>query len=463
MELETPVELPDAQAAPRPAPKAITLLLPVWGYRFVLQFLKFCLPSLLAPGNIPAVSATLPTRLVVLSREGDKEMIRAHPSWIALQKFCTAEISGIDDLITDSNHSAVITLAFARAVRQTGEAMVDTGFVLVMSDYLFADGALRTLLNRFLDGASGIVAGNFQIVAEEAEPKLQESTSPISQAIVLPARDLVAWSLDHLHPATTANIVNLGRSHNFHTNRLLWRVDKNTVIGRFYLMHPIGVRPEVTDFVVGSSFDYSFVPEMCPSGNVVRLADSDEYFVVEMQPRQHERTNLRPGPILERELAASLAEWTTAQHRANVAQTIVYHAADIPADVAAYIADADAFVDRVSKLLGPLPVQPFRNHHYWVGSIAVHRMLTGQALSREDWRFLLGEAVPSAGLPGIIWRIRRALFGTMPEVTRLHPRWPDYSLPRDSLRRVVSNNGRLLVVAEKPHRFADWVAAMTSD
>ena len=463
MDSETLVELPEPQVEVRPPPKSITLLVPVWGYRFVLQFLEFCLPTMLAPGNVPAMALALPTRFVLLSRESDEELIRSHPTWIALQKFCTAEVAFIDDLITDGNHTATITLAFARAIRQMGEAMTDTGFVFVMSDYLFADGALRTLANCFLNGASGIVAGNFQIIAEEAAPELQHSISPISQAIILPARDLFAWSLDHLHPATTANIVNFGLNHNSHTNRLLWRVDEHTLIGRFYLMHPIGVRPEVTDFVVGSSLDYSFIPEMCPSGNVVTLSDSDEYFVIEMQPRQHERANLRAGPIQERELAVSLAEWTTIQHRGNIAQTIVYHSADIPENLPEAIAKADAFIDRVSTVLSLYPTQPFRNHPYWIGSIASNRMQTGQALSREDWRFLLGEAVPSAGIRSFIWRIRKGIFGTVPEVTRFHTRWPDYNMPRDELRQIVSNNGCLLVLADQPSRFAHWVTEMTSD
>lgn len=463
MDAQTLVALPKAKAEVRPPPKSITLLLPVWGYRFVLQFLEFCLPTMLAPGNIPAVASALPTRFVVLSREGDEELIRSHPTWIALQKFCSAEVGFIDDLITEGNHTATITLAFARAVRQTGEAMTDTGFVFLMSDYLFADGSLRTLVNHFLRGASGVVACNFQIIAEEAAPELQGGISSISQAIILPARDLLAWSLDHLHPATTANIVNFGLNHNAHTNRLLWRVDEHTMIGRFYLMHPIGVRPEVTNFVVGSSLDYSFIPEMCPSGNIVTLADSDDYFVIEMQPRQHERANLRAGPLQERELAVSLAEWTTIQHRANIAQTIVYHSAEIPEKIGEAIAEADAFVGRVSTLLSLSPPQPFRNHPYWVGSIASNRLQTGQALSRDDWRFLLGESVPSAGIHGFIWRVRKLIFGTVPEVTRFHTRWPDYNMPCRELRQVVSNNGRLLVVADAPSRFAHWVTAMTSD
>jgi hypothetical protein len=463
MDSEILVETAEARGGKRPPPKAVTLLLPVWGYRFVSQFLEFCLPTLLAPGNLPAVAAALPTRFVILSREDDEELIHSHPAWPALRQVCDAEVQFVDDLITDGNHTTTITLAFARAVRQSQEAMTDTCFVFLMSDYLFADGCLRTLVRHFLDGASAIVAGNFQIIAEEASESLPYTADPASHALVLPGRDLLAWSLSYLHPATTANIVNFRLSHNSHTNRLLWRVDENTLIGRFYLIHPIGIRPEVTDFVVGSSLDYSFIPEMCPSGNVVTLTDSDDYFIVEMQPRRHESANLRMGPIDEGELAVSLTEWTTVQHRANVAHTIVYHAKEIPPNLPQTIAEADEFISRISASLAATPPQPYRNHPYWAGAIASNRLRTGQVLNKEDWRFLLGEAVPRAGLRSLLWRTRLWFFGAPPDVTRFHTRWPDYNLAREALRQVVSDNGRLLLVTDRPHGFAQWLTSMTTD
>ena len=109
-------------------------------------------------------------------------------------------------------------------------------------------------------------------------------------ALTLEPRALAAWALRHLHPVTAANTVNFPLSHGLHSNRLFWRVDEDTLIGRFYLMHMIAIRPETQHFVIGSSCDYSFIPEMCPSGNVVVVTDSDDYLVVEMQPRQHERS-----------------------------------------------------------------------------------------------------------------------------------------------------------------------------
>ena len=449
-------------AARRTPVRAVTILMPVWGYRFVSQFLEFCLPTLLAPGNLPAVAAMLPCRFVLLSSEADEPLIRSSRAWRHVEQICEAEIRPIDDLITDGNHSATITLAFARAVRQAGDAMLDTAFIFLVSDYLVADGSLATVVRRIRDGASGVVAGNFQIVAEDAIPVLRRSLDQASTAIVLPPRELVAWSLAHLHPATVANVVNFGLSHNAHTNRLFWRVDEHTLIGRFYLMHMIGIRPEVSDFVVGSSCDYSFIPEMCPSGNVVALTDSDDYLVVEMQPREHESKWLLPGPIEPHSLADSLSEWTTAQHRGNVAHTLVYHAAERPASLAQAVAEADAFVGKVRGMLSAEP-HPYRHHHYWIGSIASNRARTRRPLSKEDWQFLLGEATPGGGLARKLWQLRAKLFGSVPDVTRLHPRWPDFGLPAAALRKIIAANGRTLLVARQPGVFARWLTRSAGD
>src|ERR1700720_948566 len=324
----------EAAASNKRAIKQITLLMPVWGYQFIGRFLEFCLPTLLAPNNIPAIAQELPCRFVLLSSVADEPIIRSHPAWQKLERHCAREIQSIDDLITQGNHTATITLAFERALRQSGDAIRDTCLIFLMSDYLVADGSLKTVLRRIESGAGAVLAGNFQIIAEDAAPLLRQRIDLESHEIVLPPRDLVRWSLAHLHPATVANIVNFGLTHNAHINRLFWRVDENCLIGRFYLMHPIAIHPEVTDFVVGSSWDYSFVPELCPSGNIAALTDSDDYLVVELQRRDYEWENLRPGPVVAAELAQSLAEWTTDYHRRNVAETVIFHAADRPADLA---------------------------------------------------------------------------------------------------------------------------------
>jgi hypothetical protein len=448
----------EAAASNKRAVKQITLLMPVWGYQFIGRFLEFCLPTLLAPNNIPAIARAKPCRFVLLSSVADEPIIRSHPAWQKLERHCACEIRSIDDLITQGNHTATITLAFERVLRQSGDAMRDTCFIFLMSDYLVADGSLKTVLRKIETGAGVVLAGNFQIIAEDAAPLLRQRLDLGSHEIVLPPRDLVRWSLAHLHPATVANIVNFGLIHNAHSNRLFWRVDENCLIGRFYLMHPIAIHPETSDFVVGSSWDYSFVPELCPSGNIAALTDSDDYLVVELQRRDYEWENLRPGPVVAAELAQSLAEWTIDYHRRNVTQTVVFHAADRPEDLAQFIARSDAFVETVRQSLAA-PALSHRRHPYWVGSIAVNRRRSHRPLGKEDWSFLLSEKAGQSSLR----RLRAKLFGSPPEVTRLHPLWPDYRLPLKALNDILSSNGRVLLVAQDAEPFAPWIVRTTGD
>jgi hypothetical protein len=281
--------------------------------------------------------------------------------------------------------------------------MLDTCFFFLISDYLVADGSFRNALARVLAGASGVFAGNFQIIQEDAAPEFYENFEQDAPALTITPRELMSWALDHLHPMTTGNMVNFTMSHTAHTNRLFWRVDQDTLIGRFYLMHMICIRPEVADFVIGSSCDYSFIPEMCPSGSIEALTDSDEYLVVEMQPRDHERAFLRMGPFYPDALAETLSEWTTARHRENAGWTLVFHAKDVPDTLPAVRAEADHFVALVGAKLSSSP-QPHRDHPYWLGAIAAHRWSL-KRMRRDDVGFasLPGESgmEPGTRHPGV--------------------------------------------------------------
>jgi hypothetical protein len=448
--------------ATEPKLSGVSLLMPVWGYRFVSRFLEFCLPTLLAPNNIPALAGELPCRFILLSDENSIPLIRSHPTWRKLAQFCNAEIQPIDDLITEANHTATITLAFERAIRRAGEAALSTCFIFLMSDYIVADGSLKTVLATIRDGARGVQVGNFQVTAEEAAPLLRAGLVSNLCEIIIHPRELMQWSLGHLHPATIANTVNIGLTHNAHTNRLFWRVDGNCLIGRFYLMHPIAIRPEVVDFVVGSSWDYSFIPELCPSGPVVTLTDSDDYLVVEMQPRGYESNNLLPGPITAAELATGLSEWATERHRKNVEQILIFHVADKPANLQKAISQSDQLINEARSLLATPPI-PHRDHPYWVGSRTINRWRSNRPLDRLDWQHLLADPEITPPSSPTLQRLREKLFGYRPAFTRFHPSWPDYALPILALQDALSRNGRVLLVAGDRRAFGLWVARETGD
>jgi hypothetical protein len=441
---------------PRLAPTAAKLVLPVWGYQYVRQFLEVGLPTLLSPGNVPAIARALPTEFILLTSVDDEPFIREHPALRQLAAICHAEIRSIDHLITDGSHSTTITLAYTEVVRAAGEAMLDTCFFFLVADYIMADGSLGNALKRMQCGASGVVVGNFQIAREDALPWFYDQLHLAEKnAIVLPPRELMQWALNHLHPATLANTVNVPFSHNSQTNRLFWRIDSNTMLGRFYLMHMLCVRPEVIDFVIGSSCDYSFVPEMCPSGNVEPITDSDEYLVVEIQPRDHEVGFLRPGPLKPRDLAKSLSEWTTSVHRANANYSLVFHAAPLPSQMALRTQEADAFISDIANNLSDEPL-PFRGHPYWRGALAAFHDATGQRIEKDDWFYAFGLPVSGDRLTlWLLWRAKRALMGQSPYVLPWHPFWPDFSKVLEELKPFFSDRSlKLLMLSDKPTAFS---------
>src|SRR5829696_5245942 len=161
----------------RSATSAVKLVLPVWGYEYVRQFLECGLPTLLAPGNVPALTAELPCEFIILTSSDDEEFLREHSTFKRLSAVCHTEVRLIDHLITDGNYSTTITLAYTEVVRSTGVEMVDTCFFFLVSDYIMADGSLLSALKRMQAGASAVMVGNFQVSRDEAMPWLQDKLS----------------------------------------------------------------------------------------------------------------------------------------------------------------------------------------------------------------------------------------------------------------------------------------------
>ena len=445
----------------RGPPKAIQLLVPVWGTAYTSQFLEISLPTLLSPGNLPSLAKALPCKFVFLTSARDAADLKDHAAVHYLRSVCDVEISVIDDLITGDNYSTTITLAYARAVRAAGDAMLDTCFFFMISDYIVADGSLASVLQRMQAGYSGVVAGNFQVVEEGAKESFFNTFDSGRPSMIVRSRELMRWALDHLHPMTLANMVNFPLCHTTHTNRLFWSVDDNTLIGRFYLMHMICIRPEITNFIVGSSCDYSFIPEMCPSGNVHVLTDSDDYLVVEMQKRSHERSLVRFGNVKQSLLAASLAEWATATHRKNAHSAVIFHASDLPPQLGQRVVESGAYIDEIESSLPSPPSH--RNHPYWIGAVAAHewaieqRKKSAKPLTPEDLLEL-----QATGLTWRLYKIRNLIYGRPPNVRPWHPRWPDYRMFITLARQHFGgHNGKLLILSSAPAAFANFLSEIS--
>lgn len=442
----------------RPPPSAAKILIPVWGESYIQQFVDLSLPTLLAQGNIPAVAAQVPCEIVFLTSRADTDRLLSAPSIRRLQTLCLVSVLTIDDLIVPGLHPLTITLAYARAIRATGDAARETCFFLLVSDYVVADGSLRHVLSLMMTGKSAVQAGNFRMI--DTDWPDAPALPYVDGVLPLPPRTLARMALAHLHPKTVANIVDFSLCHNDDCNQVFWRAGPDTLIGRFFLLHPICVRPERSDFVIGGLVDYSFVPEMCAPEQVVTITDSDNYFVVELQAADHEAETIRSRPLTLRGLARRLSEWTTAHHRRNADATIIYHAGDPPPALPNIIAKSDHFIAALRQQLSSAP-QPHRGHPYWHGALARYQTLVGHL--PED---LTGPDLPPdttfLGTRGRVvvlrQRLRRWLFGQFPNVGIANPLWPDLHRPMERLAEACNARDRTILTAGVPRELNAWIA-----
>jgi len=425
----------------------VYILLSVWGEEYIHDFFNMSLPSLLASGNIPALVQKYKTTFLMLTRESNVEFFENHVSMRQLKKYCDVKYLFIDDLIVIGNYSTTLTLAYDRAMRQTGEQMLNTYFIFLVADYIMAKGSLEGLMRYMQKGYSGICAGNFQVIREDIEPYLLSKKDTHTQIIPIGPRELLNQAIPHLHAISSASFIGQSLIHNYHANRLFFSLDQEVMAGRFYLLHMLCIKPERLNYKIGSSCDYSFIAELCPSENVAIIDDSDDYFVIEIQSRMHELNFLSSGAYDIKKLAYYLAGWTTALHRKNVKHSIYYHSRDLTQNDKLLIENEfNEFMSGLDKNLQSYPVKPYYNHPYWKGamkSFYAHRKAILGIQEWDDIELSLLNYQNNFPQKLFYW-----FFGCPPEVSRWHYRWYDCTTVVSAIREAVQsiNKNKCLVL-----------------
>ncbi|MFM9970242.1 MAG: hypothetical protein ACKVQK_17770 [Burkholderiales bacterium] len=432
----------------RPKVKFLTA---VWGEVYIARFASLALPSFLAPGNLPAMAKETTLEVVIMTRHSEIAHFEQHQTFRRLRDICPIRFVPIDDLITSAVYGVTLTLAYARAVIECGRDMLNTHFTFMNADFVLADGSLRSLCRHIMDGRSIVLGPSFRATAEMVEPQLQTLVDRSTGILAIAPRQLAALSLKHPHLTTVAKIRNQAFLHSTQPNQFFWQVDPQTLLGRYYLIFMLCLKPEREIKTINSYCDYSFIPEMCPSGDEVVMGDSDEFFMLELQQRDQELHLLKLGPQTENEIAASLQGWTTAEHRRAASHDVIFHVGEIPAEISASKAEASAFVERIgAKLARP---KSHIGHRYWVrGCEAWQNYRIADELSGlpdilakekgQNWLLYF--------FWGCLYKSQRVLLGHPPRVTPFHPLWQDFRLLKNTVSEILSNrNSRILIIRQK--------------
>lgn len=406
-----------------PAAEKINILIPVWGVAYVNKWIDISLPTLLASGNLPAMAAEYPTTVTLLSDERSFRYFKSTNACLKLAQLVKIEFVDISDLLGKTTYSVALTQAFARGMfGENAHSPLTTAYVLLVGDYIFSDGSLRTLVDRIRAGHRAIFQGNFGVKEESVSPIISREISRQGGQLEISARDLMKLAINEIHPVTAARFVDQEFVHHSYPNRFFWKVGRSSLIGRFFLLHPLCLVPEQVIDCVEGFCDYSLFPSTVPSLRYTVLDDSDDFFILECEPTSHESKGITLGRLNERSTARHLSHWTTAQHRSFAQHAIFYCGSEADRSLKSSIErNSMEWLTRINTLLRRR-CAPLRGHPYW-------KMATAGLTKQTFANRIAAQAVAASQdltEKRSFWRRLRYNRNAAPFLNVWQFHWPDY-------------------------------------
>lgn len=177
------------------------LVVVFWGAEYRNYFLRFLIPSLLSPGNLPSLHGETQHRFLIATTRRDWVAIQSHPAYQKLA--CTIEpvfmeipepAEGANKYLVMSNgHKMAATKAFA-----------DQAYgVFLTPDLVLSEGAIAALQCLALAGKKVVLCAAMRFTTEGCLPEMQvhRGASP-DDPLILPSRTLAAIALRHMHAET---------------------------------------------------------------------------------------------------------------------------------------------------------------------------------------------------------------------------------------------------------------------
>jgi hypothetical protein len=187
--------------------KPFHFIVVLWGERFRNYFLEYCLPSLLAPGNIPALAGRERNKFLIATRPDDWAAMRATPIFGLMERHitpalleippCPAGRSGCEHM--GVGHKLALDVAYreqAYATVLTPDCMLSDGTVARLQDHARA-GITLVLVPALRFGEESFLG---HLAARGAIPR----EVPAALALNISGREMAFAAVNGLHSETLA-------------------------------------------------------------------------------------------------------------------------------------------------------------------------------------------------------------------------------------------------------------------
>jgi hypothetical protein len=320
------------------------IIVPVWGQRFVARFLRYGLPTQLAPGNLPALPAERCAYHVFTTSADAAEMRRA-PTFERLCRLVPTFFENIDGVYRGHAYAAMTECHNRGLALGRGANCV---FVFLSPDSLWSDGSFRAMHALIAAGKRAIVMAGPRVTAEEVLPQVGERFASHDASIRLTGRELADACVRFIHPSARAYLWEQGSSRG--AGHYCWKVGNHGILIRATHLHPVAVRPTKPQTRLLANLDGDFVSRCCPDVSQIHVVtDSDEMCALEFSDADYLEGYYRDTPLSRDEHLAFLERNTDDHHRDYLRCRIRIHAAEIGSEWHAAETESDAVVEQLLR------------------------------------------------------------------------------------------------------------------
>lgn len=338
------------------------LIVTAWGERYLDDLMRYTVPSILAPGNLPALAEEFACEIVLVTETHLFDRVKNDPSYPELCRYATVILKPVDDLISPW-YGISLTYAYTRGYVDLGEEITDSFLLFLNADFIMADGCYRSLIPHMRNGAGAIFAPSYCTIAEDVAPLLESRIDKKSRALAIAPRELAAMVLEHRHNTVRGKTVNDGDFHMHWIDQFYWKVDDGTLLARQLPIAVVCLKPNRALIEPTSFWDYGVVYDICRDVPPTILADSDDFLMLELRGRDVAREEMEPGWPEASVIAERLSKFTSDYMRDFGRHTLILHSGPLPADISEGKSSLAHYVGEVYRRLSP--PKSYRNHEFW--------------------------------------------------------------------------------------------------
>ncbi len=275
------------------ATSTVTICFVVWGEAFTRLLLDYALPSLLAPGNLPAFAADRNVEILMITTGSDRRMIEDSPVHDAARRHVAVQFLEFasEPIPLDPPERKFKLMNILHQQMVTYARLRDAGIVMLTPDIVIADGALGRLARSIAAGKRVFMSHAPSVDLVRFGPLLDAwcaAHGTGGEVLAVPPRPLMNMAARCWHPVTLCYMHDSTTFNRF-TSFMYWRLGEHGLLCRAFHLGPVYFYPEnwAPELLADHSrtIDQIYIGEACPDPESYDLCgDSDEFLYVELSP-----------------------------------------------------------------------------------------------------------------------------------------------------------------------------------